>query len=232
MAVPTFAPPKPRRRLYSGFDLGQAADFTALAVCEQLPRDDPSPRRRWRYEVRHLQRWPLGTDYTAIAADAALLYARPPLPYTTLAVDYTGVGRPVVDQLRAERIAARLIPVLITGGNAVTEDADTGEWHVPKRDLVSTTVALFQSQLVRVRVTGPEAERLRKELAVFTAKVNRRTANEQFGAWADGQHDDLVLALMLALYAAEHLGAGEAGKVSVQPADQSAVGAAPPGVFL
>lgn len=237
------------RQFVSGFDLGQAADFTALAVCEQKPADafldwqrrggDPltRPRRQHRYDVVHLTLWDLGTPYPQIAKDAAALFARDPLPWTWLAVDYTGVGRPVVDQLRAERVPAKLALVLITGGDKVTRDPKTGEWHVPKRELVSNGIALFQAGLVRVAAakagTGHAlaAERLRKELALFTAKVNRRTANEQFGTWADGQHDDLVLALLLALWLGERTGAGSVADVTVQPDDQSTLAQASVGVF-
>lgn len=242
--------PAPNSRTFiSGFDLGQAADFTALAVCEQKPAAavlewqrkgaDPltRPRRRHQYDVVALTLWDLGTPYPQIAKDAKDLFARDPLPWTWLAVDYTGVGRPVVDQLRAERVPAKLAPVLITGGDKVSRDPLTGEWHVPKRELVSNGIALFQAGLVRVAAGragtahARAAERLKKELALFTAKVNRRTANEQFGTWADGQHDDLVLALLLALWLGERTGAGSVADVTVQPEDQSAAAQAPAGVF-
>ena len=48
------------------------------------------------YAVRFLRRWPLGTRYPAIVADVVGLLACPPLPRSPLAIDQTGVGRPVV----------------------------------------------------------------------------------------------------------------------------------------
>jgi len=216
--------------LFTGFDLGQAADFTALATAEQSPAVEPTPRRRFQYAVRFLKRWELGTSYVQMAKDAAALFGRAPLTWSWLAADYTGVGRAVVDQLRAEKVPAHLRPVLITAGDKVTED-EWGAVHVPKRELVATTVALFQSGLVKIAPGIPEADRLRKELALFTAKVSRRSANEQFGTWADGQHDDLVLALMLALWLGERYGGGNVKDIRVQPAAQSAVHQAPTGVF-
>jgi hypothetical protein len=39
-------------RYYVGLDLGQAADYTALAVVEQKSADEKA-----YYDVRHLQRW-------------------------------------------------------------------------------------------------------------------------------------------------------------------------------
>jgi hypothetical protein len=231
---------------FSGLDLGQAADFTALVITGQRPAEKPTPRRRWRYDVRHLQAWPLGTDYTVIADDVAALFARKPIKYTKLGVDYTGVGRPVVDQLRSAQVTAHIRPILITGGDKVTHDPNTNEFHVPKRELVGTLIALMQSELVAIpdfKVddhSSPERkemwrmkERLRKELKDFKTKLSRRSANEQFGAWADGQHDDLVLALMLAVWLGERLGPGDATKVHVPSGDEATVtGTAPPGVFL
>ena len=37
------------------------------------------------------------------------------------------------------------------------------------------------------------------------------SANETFGAWRDGQHDDLVLAIACAAWAAEHVPLGKLG---------------------
>jgi hypothetical protein len=243
-------------RFFTGFDLGQAADFTALCVVERTPAvpdarapflpaapdpTDPAkgtrPRRKWKYDVRHLQLWELGTSYTVMAKDAAALFEREQLTWSTLAVDYTGVGRPVVDNLRAEKVKAHLMPILITAGNAVREDVEAREWHVPKRELVSATVAMFQSDRVRVRYGGsPAADKLvarfRKELSLFTTKISKRSANEQFGAWADGQHDDMVLALMLAIWAGETAGCGDVAGVSAEPVEETEIGRAPDGVFL
>src|SRR5689334_13159211 len=51
----------------SGLDLGQASDFTALAVLEKTIFPDPSPTGKpvINYAVRHLERFPLGTAYGA-----------------------------------------------------------------------------------------------------------------------------------------------------------------------
>jgi hypothetical protein len=69
-----------------GLDLGQATDYTALAVVERTFKTDPADPN-WRisdYAVRHLHRWKLGTPYTVIVADLAALARRPPLPGSPL----------------------------------------------------------------------------------------------------------------------------------------------------
>jgi hypothetical protein len=125
-------------RYISGLDLGQAQDFTALAVLEQteLPNPEKPMQKVRHYAVRHLERFPLGTAYTAVCARLVTLFAAPPLAGTELAVDQTGVGRPVIDMLNRSPINASIRPVTITGGHKATP-AETGGWLVPKKELVS-----------------------------------------------------------------------------------------------
>ena len=94
-----------------GVDLAQSSDYTALTVLEQTGTD-PS-----NYAARHLERLPIGTPYPAQVARVKALYDRLATDTQTrphLVVDQTGVGRPVVDMLRAAQLAP--IAVTITGG--------------------------------------------------------------------------------------------------------------------
>jgi hypothetical protein len=96
---------KPIVDYFVGLDLGQATDYTALAVLEKTEAlVTQQPRTVVRtYAVRHLERLPLGTAYPAVVARTVALVAQPPLAGCTLGVDMTGVGRPVVDMLRQAR---------------------------------------------------------------------------------------------------------------------------------
>ena len=101
-------------RFFMGLDLGKLVDFTALAIVEERPaalhEDLPRARTipRWGddpdFDVRHLQRWPLGTPYHTIAGDvdalAAVLLGRAPRPEVAVFADSTGVGEAVVELLR------------------------------------------------------------------------------------------------------------------------------------
>jgi hypothetical protein len=49
-----------------------------------------------------------------------------------------------------------------------------------------------------VRMARPAAEVLTRELEGFKVKITP-AANETFGTWRDGEHDDLVLAVALAV---------------------------------
>ena len=55
-------------RHFAGLDLGTAGEFTALAVleCPVVTAQDPPANLRPTYELRHLQRFPLGTPYPEI----------------------------------------------------------------------------------------------------------------------------------------------------------------------
>ena len=123
----------------AGLDLGKVADFSALAVLEKRPAPAPTRRRRHLYAVRWLETWELGTPYAAIIAGVKGRFDTPPLRWSPLAVDYTGVGTAVVEQIRGVRVPARLHPVLITAGHTVQPpdpqaDPPRREWHVPKRN--------------------------------------------------------------------------------------------------
>jgi hypothetical protein len=190
-------------KYFTGLDLGQAKDYTAVAVLERTTLPDPKRegRKLHHYAVRHLERLPLGTPYPDVCTRLARLFASPPLTGTSLAVDYTGVGRPVFDMLRRAQIPARLRPVTITGGNKVSPSA--GGWSVSKKELVSTLQVLLQSRRLRVAPTLAEAPTLVQELTTFQVKITP-AAHETFGAWREGAHDDLVLAVAVAAWEGEH----------------------------
>lgn len=216
---------------YSGLDLGLVADFSALAVLDRQPAALPVPKRRWRYDLRWLEAWDLGTPYTTICAGVAARFRSDSLRYTPLAVDYTGVGMAVVEQLKAARVQGRLRPVVITAGHKVTTDDEHGSIHVPKKELVTNLMTLLQAGLLKWDATRlPLAKRLEKELAAFQIKVTK-AKNETFGADAS-QHDDLVLAVMLAAWLGENTGGGDIAGISLpEPGAGSVLEAAPGGVF-
>jgi hypothetical protein len=117
--LPKYSP----RRYSVGVDLGQAADFTAIAVLEKkiVPPETAmfspvgeSPSNRLVegdivYDLVYLKRPRLGTPYDVIAKRVAHLICKlepqgafGELGQVTLSVDGTGVGRGVVDMLRTQ----------------------------------------------------------------------------------------------------------------------------------
>ena len=183
-------------RQYVGLDLGQSGDFTAVAVLEDGEEG---------YALRHLERFPLGTSYPDVVRQVVGLLGRCTRP--VLVVDRTGVGRPVVDLLVEQAAAAcTLLPVTITAGRTVSREPDGG-LLVPKRHLVGALRGLVENRRLRVASSLPDAAVLARELRDFRV---RRTdsGHEVFGAPGSGRHDDLVLAVALAAWAAE-AGRGE-----------------------
>jgi len=103
----------------SGLDLAQAQDHAALAVLERTSIPDPAREGKTLrlYAVRHLKRYPLGLSYPRLVASLVETFARPLLSESTLVVDQTGAGRPVVELLRQQKISAAIRPVTITAGH-------------------------------------------------------------------------------------------------------------------
>jgi hypothetical protein len=194
-------------KFYLGLDLGQAQDYSALAILERQGHGTGSV-----YHCRHLQRWPLRTSYMAIVADTARMVNSKELqpadellrrtePKPILAVDATGVGAPVIDLFKAERMNGQLEPIQITGGSEVTNE--NGTTRVPKRDLVSTAQVALQNNRLQIAAALPDAQTLTRELQNFQVKITDN-AHDTYGAWREGTHDDLVLAVALALWIAEN----------------------------
>lgn len=190
--------PLPPNPFVSGLDLGQAADFSALVVVERrtVPNPDKPGQTQRAFDVRHLHRWPLKTPYPTIVADVKQMFADGALAKSTLVVDETGVGRPVVDMFRQAAINGKLKPYSITHGSAVTSHT------VAKKQLVAAVQAPLCSGRLRFAADLELTPVLRKELETFRVTVDEQTRNESFAAWRSSAHDDLVLALALALHVA------------------------------
>jgi hypothetical protein len=182
-------------RFHCGLDLGKHADYSAITILERLEDGEFS-----RYECVHLERFPLGTRYPAIVNAVGALLARQPLTGNCqLVIDATGAGVAVADMFTDVGIS--YIGIIITGGTGWHQET-ISQWHVSKHLLVSTTQKFLSSEALGISKHLPAARLLKAELQNFRVKVSK-SANEIFEA-REGQHDDLVLSLACALFAAEH----------------------------
>lgn len=204
--------------LVSGLDLGQSDDFSASGILEVTPTihrhtiTELDPRfnlpRDVEYQIegppsalalRWLERYQLGTSYPAIVASVReRLQALP--PGTLFAVDYTGVGRPVVDMFRG--LGVPTVTITFTGGKNVTGGGR--DWAVPKRDLVHGLLAALQQQRFTYATRLELAPTLVDELTKVDLKLNAKTGHDTYEAWREGAHDDLVFAVAIAAWLAEH----------------------------
>lgn len=177
-----------------GLDLGQTSDYSALVAVESQ-----FTVSGWQHDVRHIRRWPLGTTYPSIVADVVELMATAPLDRAETWCDGTGVGKAVVDMFRDQAIADRLHPLTITSGHSCA--FEDGYWRVPKKDLVAVIQAPLQAGRLRFAAGDPNVRLLTSELTAFRATITT-AANISFEAWRERDHDDLVLALAIALWGA------------------------------
>ena len=198
-----------------GLDLGQSADYTALAVVQDVKEMNGAttpgkPERR--LHLRHLERYPLRTPYPEIAEKVAALMRDPHLSpevfdaaslrrarkHPRLAVDATGVGRAVTDLLRSKGL--RFTSVTITGGDKANRPAGGYSWRVPKRDLVAALEVPFHAGTLKVAEGLELWPTLKGELLRFRRKINLATAHDSYEHWRESDHDDLVLATALACW--------------------------------
>lgn len=186
-----------------GVDLGQSQDFTAISILErtQEATKGPPARFEYHYQLRYLHRPPLGTKYPAIVDQVIGLLDRAPLTrQTPLCVDKTGVGAAVVDLFAVGGVRPHAIT--ITGGDEPNLE-DRHNLKVPKRDLVGTLVALFQTGRLKIADGLGLAPALVNELVNFRLKVNLATGHDSYEAWRESVHDDLVLSVALACWYGE-----------------------------
>lgn len=190
--------------IFLGLDVGQAADYTAInadeVTMEKVGVDD------WGnklfdivHRIRHVERFALGISYPLMAERVLKMLENPLLKDCKLAIDATGVGRPVVDMLRVAK--QHLYPVVITGGVSETFDQDTGFWHIPKRELVSKVQVVLGNGRLRFAKL-PENEIIKREFYNFKLKINNK-GHDTYEAWRDGDHDDLVLSVALSVWFGE-----------------------------
>jgi hypothetical protein len=193
-----------------GVDLGQSTDPTALCALNHriVPVDDwtqDDKAQCWRqaktehFDVRHLQRLPLGMPYPEQVQHVANVLSRPPLVGARLVIDETGVGRAVADIF--DQAGLKPDRVTITAGLEITQHG-AHSWHVSKTQLISALDARLHTGELRIAAELNEAGALQEELLDFRRKVSeagRSTWSARVGA-----HDDLVLSVAIALWRALH----------------------------
>jgi hypothetical protein len=179
-------------RFYLGLDLGQAQDYSAIAVAERrielTGTRDPvtyANHTRMRVLVRHLERLPLRTSYPDVVTRVRDVVQKFQGLKLEIYVDATGVGNAVHDMLHAARLGVHVFGVIITGGERVS--FSYGSYHVPRHDLLANLRILLEQRTLEIAVRGGAAEALRTELH----RWGRRSA-----------HDDLVFAVALACWKA------------------------------
>jgi len=186
---------QPSHRYFVGLDLGFSKDPTALVVLEEITRLTGQFDHIQRVQttetvlvLRHVQAYPLRTPYREVPTlIARTLDLYPAKARKQLAVDATGVGLPLVEQLRDASLPLELTPIAITSGQSIGNlpHATT----VPRNVLLHNLRRVFEMSGLRIPANLPGVDQLREELVAL-------------GNPSAGRHDDLAFALALALWIA------------------------------
>lgn len=190
-----------------GLDLGQANDYSALAVVEHVRVMPPGfTVRRWlnypdradyrrpdaipNFNVVALRRWELGTPYPHVVDDVAASLTRQPYhDEGQLYFDATGVGRAVTDLFWQKYQAGQMSRNIYV---AVTITART------KRNMADGLLVPMQQNRVKFARGLALGDVLEKELLSFRQKITAAGHTTYDTNIKDG-HGDLVSALQLAM---------------------------------
>lgn len=187
-----------------GVDLGQVYDYTAVAIVERLEvvTEFAFPTRvetEDEFRVMYLYRWPHHTPYRQIVTDVGALMKKNDLKDAVIALDGTGVGKQVSDLFRRAwqngdlgSFAPR--PYIITAQREIKG------LKVPKRELVAKVQTLLEGEQLRVAKGVEYADILKRELRTFQVKTSP-TGSDSYESAREADHDDLVLAVALAVWA-------------------------------
>lgn len=181
----------PVHTFHIGLDLGQRRDFSAITIVEFVPASIPnylvSKRSEPEFRLRHVERLPLGTSYPAVIQRLAEITRDPELAGRChLSVDATGLGGPVMEQIRRAELPCPVIAVTITGGQNVHRRSCA--YSVPKQDLLTAIQVLLEERQLHIAADMPANRRLIEEMMELEPSPDSR------------HHDDLVLSLGLAAW--------------------------------
>jgi hypothetical protein len=189
-----------------GLDLGQVVDHSAAVVVERRQQvlEVPFPTRETVtdfYRIERIIRWDLHTPWHLIVDRLSELMAKGPLSEALLVIDATGiggVGGPIYARFLNAWRAGRLgdfspRPIVISG------QVEPKRRSVPKQALFTNLQALIQERRLRLDANLPLAPELMQELRTYEAKT-RASGSTSFEAAKQKDHDDIVSALMLAVW--------------------------------
>jgi hypothetical protein len=160
------------------------------------------------YRVRHLERRHPPVRYKGVASRVAEIVES--VGTCLIVVDITAVGRPIYSMIepavnevlqKLTEIEVKHLPMTISGTGAasgVSRSPDAG-YIVPRRDLVSSALLLFEQDQIKIAEALDLAGTLTREFVDFKPKAPK----EELEGWRFEKNDDLVLAVSMATWAGE-----------------------------
>lgn len=200
-----------KRMFHVGVDLGKRQDFTAVAVVEECVwaegRRNPvdyAPVIQKTFSLRYTERVAKGTQYLRVVDKLRTMLESEAMRHdpVVLALDATGVGEPVFEMLQkmAYEVMKRRTQWLNLAGIVFTT-GQKSHWDnflcfVPKSTLMTGMALVFEKKLLKIGRGLPGTTELLREL-----RGMRRSLSEGRERWNGvGEHDDMVMALALALW--------------------------------
>lgn len=202
---------KLKRQYYIGLDLGKKQDYSAVAVVEQCVwtngQKDPvsfAPKLERNTILRHIEQIKGGTTYMRVVEYVKRILVSKELRHegVVLSMDATGVGEGVLEMVEvmlreAEKERTRFLNfagVVFTSGNKTKWSQY--EARVPKNTMLEwLLLALERGELILGK-DMPGVKALVAELQMM-----QQVRSENGTRWVSvGKHDDLVMALALAVW--------------------------------
>src|SRR5260221_5196358 len=166
------------------------------------------------YKVQRLQRLPLGTPFRSVAAEVvnrvgelwaweheqritgAIIPHEPALP-VDLWMDATGLGLPVAELVKSALAVSpktdrcMVHPVVFNHGDRFKRGEYEGTRDVlGKAYLVSRLQMLFEQRTLTLPKNDPQIDAMVEELKAYEIRIDE-DANDKYGAFAVGAHDDM-----------------------------------------
>lgn len=192
-----------------GLDVGREHDPAALCVLRSGTPPHGGHRPAWH--VLDIGNIPRGTDYTDLAAQAAgLTLEFADAGYdAVLTIDATGIGAAVVELARKQAPEQRIYAVTIGAGRSLTSSGG-GDFTVGKHRLTEVLqVAMERSRLTIDEQASPDGVgEFQRQLGRFVRKPGKRGYQKHEAAKG---HDDLVLAVELAMWTGDAMADDAAG---------------------
>ena len=194
-----------------GLDIGQIHDPSALAVVKKSWTVDRHGRAQdVYYHCGFLHRWPLGTKYSEVIEDTKSIYNNAQFIgqaringrwrkfQPTLAVDCSGVGAPISEELVKSGNGINAYGIYIAGGETYNR-APGRRFNIPKKDLISGLVLNLQNSTLKISKGLKDAPAMLKELKSFKVKI-KPSGHEVLEHAKQSDHDDLLISLSMALW--------------------------------
>ena len=186
--------------------LGTGMQPTAIAVLEQeVLKNRNRVAETGALQLRHLERLPLDVNYPKTAARVSKLLETEEIKDkekcggAEVLLDLTGSGRAIVELF--ERAGIEPISARIVGAGTVEQKDQSGEWRIPKVELIGALRVLYEAERLETAKGLGLVPELLNEFRNFKMRPPRIDPNDP-ESWREGQSDDLIFAVALAAWRA------------------------------